>query len=99
MSTNLTAEQIAEGLSDDARALLPYMSDGDMVYPLAQITSDMEVPLPLTRARKAVREMRQSGLAKHGPLYDEDEPYVRGSGSWLTGLGRQVRNILLKETP
>lgn len=97
MDDRAQAEAVAKGLTEAQRAIIPRMSDGELVYPLPRLTEDL--PSNLRLYRKAVAGLRQSGLAQHGPLYDQDDGSLRGSGTWLTPLGLLVRSILQEPRP
>jgi hypothetical protein len=86
---------IAAGLGEPERRLIAEMSDGEMVYPIANTAADASVPL--ADARKIFRHFREAGLAEYGALWNEDEYRPAGSGTWLTPLGLAVRAHLLKE--
>jgi hypothetical protein len=86
--TTPEADAVAAGLTKAQRLLLPHMSDGGMVYPLPMIADG--VVATIREARAAVAGLRALGLAQHGPLYDEDDGRLKGSGTWLTPLGQQV---------
>lgn len=86
------AERVLAGLSEAERLLIPHMSDGEFVYPIAYTAADAGVPVK--EARVAFRQLRAAGLAQHGVLYNEDEWQPCGSGTWLTPLGLAVRALL-----
>ena len=84
--------KIAAGLTADERRVICAMSEGEFVMLLSHTAADAQVPVAATR--KAFAKFRREGLAVYGPLYNEDEYTVQGSGTWLSGLGLVVRAIL-----
>ena len=84
--------EIAGRLSKAQREIVPRMIDGELVYPLPAIAE--ELPDTIAAYRRAVKGLRQIGLADHGPLYDEDTGALKGSGSYLTRLGLSVRDFI-----
>jgi hypothetical protein len=83
---------LAKGLSEAQLAILPHMSDGELVYPLPRLTESLPGTLALYRV--AVRGLRDMGLAQHGPLFDQDEGSPKGSGTWLTPRGLALQSYL-----
>ena len=83
----------AWSLDQAQRAILPRMSDGQYVSPLAEIVE--ELPGSITVYRRAVKGLRQIGLADHGPLFDEETGTLKGSGTYLTRPGLWVRDFIL----
>ena len=76
-----------QNLSDNEKRLIGEMSDGELVYPIAQTASDAGVAL--AEARKIVRRFQSAGLVRLGPLRDEDG-LLCGRGYWLTREGLSV---------
>ncbi len=85
-------EDIAKSLSEAQAAVLRSMTDGDMVYPMAMIADDAQVPVAETR--RIIRQFHADGLADFGPLFGEDDGFVHGSGYWRSSLGYAVRSAL-----
>lgn len=84
--------RIAGGLTKAQRAILPRMSNGELVYPLQRLVEGLSENIRLYR--EAVTGLRSIGLAQHGVLFDEDTGAPHGSGTWLTPLGLAVRSHL-----
>lgn len=80
-------------LSYPARRLIAEMSNGEFVHPIATTAADADVPV--RDARKILKRFRADGLAKYGPLFDEDDGTPCGSGTWLTPAGLAVRAAIL----
>jgi hypothetical protein len=92
----MSVEEIARSLSDNARKLLPHMSDGELVRPAAYMAEEAEMSVADTRA--AIAEIRLLGLTTTGPLYDLDDGTLKGRGTWLNREGLAVRASLSKES-
>lgn len=73
-------------LDAESRAVLRTLTDGEVVYPAADIAGDAGVPL--RRTRLILRNLRDAGLAKKTALYCDG--MLAGSGTYLTGLGEKV---------
>lgn len=71
------------------RAVLLAMSDGEIVYPLAQVAAEAGVPLKQTR--EIVRAFAEHGIAEFGWLQRQDENLIAGRGYWLTSRGLDLR--------
>jgi hypothetical protein len=85
---------VAASLTDAQRAIIPHMSDGELVYPLTQLVE--ELPDNIRLYREAVAGLRLMQLAAHGTLMN-DEGQMRGSGTWLTPLGLLVKAHLSEQ--
>lgn len=73
----------------EERAVLLNLTDGGIVYPIAQVAADAGVPVK--RTREIVRSFHQRGLAEFGYLMRDDENLVCGKGYWLSERGRRLK--------
>jgi len=88
----MTPTELADSLTDAQQEVLMLMSDGEMVYPASKIAA--EAGFPLKETVKVLRHLRGIGVADRGPLWSDDDGLLRGSGTWLSPLGLEVRTIL-----
>jgi hypothetical protein len=77
----------------DAQARVLRAMSGDIGYTalrLSEFTS-----LQAAAVGKVRKELRDMGLVRYGPLFDEDGAGIRGSGYTLTEKGANVRAALI----
>ena len=82
-------------MTEGEMKVIAAMSD-EWVYPferLAEMTG-----LSKARVRSIVRNFKSRGWTMYGPVFDEDEPFLRGSGYTLTSAGLGIRDIILEGT-
>jgi hypothetical protein len=75
-------------LTTEKILVLDHMSDGEWVYPMATLAS--QIDLPVSIVRKILREFRDKGIAIYGHLTREDDSNVCGSGYFRSSLGEQL---------
>lgn len=84
--------RVAADLSEDERAVISRMTNGEWVYPMATIAAD--VCQPVRQVREIIRGFAADGLAELAPLMSEDGE-VRGRGYYLTRDGLGVQSAIL----
>lgn len=76
--------------SNDHDLVLDAM-DADYIHPFAHLADCTN--LPVSKVRKIARQFREAGLAHYGVCFDEYEPFMRGSGYYLTTAGLNFREV------
>jgi hypothetical protein len=64
----------------------------DVGYSFGRIADDAY--LPESEVRRIIRAFRAGGWANYGVLYNEDEPFMCGSGYWLNRDGYKAQQTM-----
>lgn len=62
----------------------------ELGYPFADIANDLRLTVP--QVKSAIHQFHRQGLTGFGPLFNEDESTVCGSGYWLRKPGWEMQD-------